>query len=117
MGQIILLLSIIKISLSTKYQIRQNVFETNSSSTHSMVLMPIDKYKDWKNGKLKYNPYLDDFKCVEDANEYNANRDKYDTYSDIYLTMEGFYEGYLEYASVIDKENSTTHAIAYYIYE
>ena len=35
-------------------QIRQNVFETNSSSTHSITMCMKSDYVKWKNGKLWY---------------------------------------------------------------
>lgn len=35
--------------------IRTGVFETNSSSTHSLILCMKDEYNDWKNGKLFLN--------------------------------------------------------------
>ena len=33
-------------------KIRRNVFETNSSMTHSLVLMSPDEYNEWKLGQL-----------------------------------------------------------------
>ena len=33
-----------------KIQIRKNVFETNSSSTHSLTFASDDEYNGWKNG-------------------------------------------------------------------
>lgn len=35
-----------------KTQIRRGIFETNSSSEHSLTVMPHDKFLDWKLGKL-----------------------------------------------------------------
>ena len=35
-------------------QIRKNVFETNSSSTHSLVMCTDDEYNKWANGELYY---------------------------------------------------------------
>lgn len=36
-------------------QIRRNVFETNSSSTHSITMCNANEYDDWKNGKVYFN--------------------------------------------------------------
>lgn len=36
-------------------QIRTNVFETNSSSTHSMTICDKNDYDRWQNGELVYN--------------------------------------------------------------
>ena len=38
-------------------QIRRNVFETNSSSTHSLCICTKQQYYDFKNGKLLYYEY------------------------------------------------------------
>ena len=38
-----------------KTTIREGVFETNSSSTHSLVMMEESEFKKWKDGKLFYN--------------------------------------------------------------
>jgi hypothetical protein len=37
-----------------KKQIRNGVFETNSSSTHSLVICTKAQYEKWKNGELVY---------------------------------------------------------------
>lgn len=36
------------------FQVRRGIFETNSSSTHSMTMCMQDKYDAWKNGKLYF---------------------------------------------------------------
>lgn len=38
-------------------QIRKNVFETNSSSTHSLTMCTKEEYDNWKNGKLLFDSY------------------------------------------------------------
>ena len=35
-------------------QIRKNVFETNSSSTHSLVIATASEFDKWENGELYY---------------------------------------------------------------
>lgn len=42
-------------------QIRKNVFETNSSSTHTLAICTEDEYKDWKAGKLLFNKLNETF--------------------------------------------------------
>lgn len=37
-----------------KQQIRINTFETNSSSTHTMVIIPDDQWEAWENNELYY---------------------------------------------------------------
>ncbi len=67
-------------------QIRRNVFETNSSSTHSISITTKKMFEDWKQGKVKYNKWADtwltakeltegDIKnCIE---EYMSNKPSY----------------------------------------
>lgn len=46
-----------------KTTIREGVFETNSSSTHSLIMMEESKFKKWKDGELFYHedvPYIRD---------------------------------------------------------
>lgn len=38
-----------------KRQIRRGVFETNSSSVHSLTIVMEDEYKKWENGELIYD--------------------------------------------------------------
>ena len=42
-------------------QIRRGVFETNSSSTHSLTICTEDQYNDWKAGKIFYDRYNEAF--------------------------------------------------------
>lgn len=42
-------------------QIRRGVFETNSSSTHSLTICTEDQYNDWKAGKVFYDNYQEEF--------------------------------------------------------
>lgn len=42
-------------------QIRRNVFETNSSSTHSLIICSDKVYNDWMDGKVVYDSYDEEF--------------------------------------------------------
>ena len=44
-----------------KKQIRKGVFETNSSSVHSLTICDADTFKKWKNGELLYDTWRDEF--------------------------------------------------------
>ena len=44
-----------------KVQIRRGVFETNSSSVHSVSICDKTDYDRWVNDEIKYNPYKDNF--------------------------------------------------------
>lgn len=56
------------------YSIRRDVFETNSSSTHSLVICNDQEYKDWKNRKLMYDVYAEKF---IDANKFTITPHQY----------------------------------------
>ena len=43
------------------YSIRRNVFETNSSSTHSLIICSDKMYTDWKDKKVVYDSWHDEF--------------------------------------------------------
>lgn len=49
--------------------IRNNVFETNSSSTHSLTLCDTSDFEDWKNGQLMYNMKKDKLITLDEARE------------------------------------------------
>ena len=45
----------------SKIQIRQNTFETNSSSTHSIVICTKKQFDAWKSGLVRFDPYSEKF--------------------------------------------------------
>ena len=54
-------------------QVRKNVFETNSSSTHSMVIAMASDFDKWENGELLVCdnfPYKADKSLEKDSNFY-----------------------------------------------
>lgn len=66
-----------------KTTIREGVFETNSSSTHSLIMMEESKFKKWKDGKLFYHedePYIEDKKAREKFRNYFKKYDKHDIF-------------------------------------
>lgn len=68
-------------------QIRKNVFETNSSSTHTLAICTEDEYKKWQEGKLLFNKWNETFiknsikitkqDKVEAEERYNRCKGKY----------------------------------------
>lgn len=54
-----------------KVQIRTGVFETNSSSTHSLTMCTLSDYKSWKAGLLKYKISTREFVDLEQAAQIN----------------------------------------------
>lgn len=69
-----------------KFQIRQGVFETNSSSMHSLIIATEKQYKDWVFGDLYYSKYDENF--ITKA-EYDALQEdeKFE-----YISYDEFYE-------------------------
>lgn len=52
-------------------QIRKNVFETNSSMTHSLVLCSKEQYDKWGD-ELLFHPYKEQFVNIEEGRKLNA---------------------------------------------
>ena len=75
--------------------IRLGVFETNSSSTHTMIIMPEEEYKKWESGELLRYRWDDKFITREEndrivkelikqyAKEHNISLDEVDV-DDVY---------------------------------
>lgn len=53
--------------------IRNNVFETNSSSTHSVSVFYAEDYEKFRNGELLYNPESDELITLEEGVEILLN--------------------------------------------
>lgn len=72
-------------------QIRNQVFETNSSSTHSITICTEDEYEMWKRGEVYWCRWYETFVSKEDVEEgFNKNKGRYDDFND-YLYEEGLY--------------------------
>lgn len=67
-----------------KKQIRRGVFETNSSSTHTMVIMDHDDFTKWFHGDVYWNPKSGVFSTPEEAAELRK------IYSETYKYFDGF---------------------------
>lgn len=70
-------------------QIRRNVFETNSSSTHSITICTEDEYQMWKRGEVYWSRYSEKFVSKEDVEE-GFKKSRNDDFND-YLYDEGLY--------------------------
>jgi hypothetical protein len=57
--------------------IRRCVFETNSSSTHSITIVSEEEFELWKNGKLLHDPWNNELVSIPDENDEDL-----ETYSD-----------------------------------
>lgn len=73
-----------------KRQIRRNVFETNSSSTHTLTICSKSDFEKWKRGELLLDEWSDKFIDVEEVSEkdlesyYNSiKKPYYKNYKDL----------------------------------
>lgn len=72
-----------------KKQVRRGVFETNSSSVHSLTLVMKDEYEKWEKGELVYNDWEN--KLVPVTEEIKKKMELDGKCSD-YFTYEQFYD-------------------------
>lgn len=66
-----------------KFQIRKGLFETNSSSCHTLTICTEEEYEDFKNGKLFYDNWygkITDEKFNYDADRENMTYEEYEDY-------------------------------------
>jgi len=61
--------------------VRRNVFETNSSSTHSLCICTENEYEKFKNGDMMYDDYNEELQFVSDKEleEYKYRYKSYDS--------------------------------------
>lgn len=80
-----------------KVQIRPKVFETNSSSVHSLVVCTKAEFEAFKNGELLYNNWYDKLVSLEEKNDNTFDYDEFQergyeygkTYSHQFTTPSG----------------------------
>ena len=60
-------------------QMRRNVFETNSSSTHSITMCSQDEYERWEKGELYFNRWGEEFKTRDELVEMLKTSTYYST--------------------------------------
>ena len=72
-------------------QVRRNVFETNSSSTHSITICTEDEYEMWKRGEVYWSRWDENFVSKKEVEQgFNKNKSRYNDFND-YLYEEGLY--------------------------
>lgn len=79
-------------------QIRCNVFETNSSSTHTLAICTEDEYKDWQDGKLLFNKWNETFV----KNSINITKQDRKEAEERYTTYKGKY--YKDWSELTEAE-------------
>jgi len=91
--------------------IRRGVFETNSSSTHSMTMCAAEDYEAWKQGKMYFDSRNDKFLTMDDILEKftDLNLPSYrKTIDDVLKDHDIFsYEGYFENESELEDFSGT----------
>ena len=97
-----------------KKQIRRGVFETNSSSVHSLTMCTSSDYDKWKNGELVWSRWDDELVPITDEIKKSMDNDEREflTYDqcDDYDYME--YETYSE--SFTTPSGETVYGFGYY---
>lgn len=102
-----------------KRQIRRGVFETNSSSTHSLTMCSEEEFEKWKNGEILFDRWgSEDFVSPKtmtdlqknDAKEYyESTRDdfqkEWDNLSE--TAKESYYTKYAKENGLIDEDAQT----------
>lgn len=74
-----------------KYQIRKGVFETNSSSTHSLCICLQEDFDAWKSGKTLFNEYKNEFRSADDFGISVTDKEVEDYYNN---TKQEFYKSF-----------------------
>ena len=107
-----------------KIQIRRGIFETNSSSTHSLTMCTDNDFDKWKNGELVYNNYDGELIPITDEKYQvwlkNKQEDDYDYYD--YMTYDEYFNYYMDRQetfvnSFTTPSGSTVIAFGYYGYD
>ena len=71
-------------------QIRRNVFETNSSSTHTITIITEEEYNDWSSGKLLYDRWDGEFIPADSVtDEERENREELCSLNEWFRHYEG----------------------------
>lgn len=101
-----------------KRQIRRGVFETNSSSTHSLTMCSEEEFEQWKKGKVLFDENYETFVKVNSlsnkdkeyaAQEYEDNKDEYSKdWSELSETAkERYYTKYAKENDLINEDAKT----------
>lgn len=80
----------------SKLQIRQGLFETNSSSTHTITIVDAEDFENWEKDKVWYNTNEDDFLPIDKAIDANIKILEDDFLEDDNKLPESFKEKYHE---------------------
>lgn len=101
-----------------KRQIRRNVFETNSSSTHSLTMCSEEEFEQWKKGEVLFDEDDEIFVKANDlsnkdkeyaAQDYEDNKDEYSKdWAELSETAKKrYYTKYAKENDLIDEDAKT----------
>ena len=98
-------------------QIRKNIFETNSSSVHSITICTEEDFQQWKKGNLIWSYSFE--KLIKpdeiDKNDQYYDEDYYITYGDFFDSYEHPILEYMEtYSTHVNIGNQDIVAFGYY---
>ena len=98
---------------------RRGVFETNSSSVHSITMCSDDEYNKWKKGELYFDRCAEEF--VESTEKIEKEREEEGRHTQ-YLTYDEFHDwDYIEYETFTDvfttPKGESVVAFGYYGYD
>jgi hypothetical protein len=83
-----------------KFAVRQGLFETNSSNTHSLTIATEDEYNKWVDGKVLYDKYNGKFLTMEEAKKKLDAEGYCDEIKEFAVTFKEYeepdYDNYLE---------------------
>lgn len=101
-----------------KRQIRRGVYETNSSSSHSITMCSEEEFEKWKDGKILFDAWKEEFvdnvNLTDDQKEYA--RKEYESKKNDFSkdwedlsdsAKEKCYEKYIKEHNLIDEEYKT----------
>lgn len=101
-----------------KRQIRRGVFETNSSSTHSLTMCSEEEFEQWKKGELLFDEYSESFvkaNSLSDgdkkyaAQDYKDRKDEFSKdWSDLSeSSKEKYYIKYAKENNIVNEDAKT----------
>lgn len=108
-----------------KIQIRQSVFETNSSSVHTITICDRSDFKDWKDDIKMFQPCSNKFLPNEQALKNNTKclkkfkNDEEDCklFGELYLTYKEYIDYYGEEYETFSSSYKDVVAFGYYGYD
>lgn len=65
-----------------KRQVRLGVWETNSSSTHTLCIVPKKELERWKNGELLFDSWKDELVETSSVNLEEDEENQFQTYEE-----------------------------------